>query len=98
MKLWDSLKELGNDPTMGEKVNTGQETPGNNKDTVSKYFNDQIKAYRAKTELEANKKYAEETEKRRVQQKQIRALRNNYRPRSLMAVEPNEGMTDKLGG
>lgn len=68
-------------------------------------INDQIKAYKEQTNLareELNaKRAAEVTEKRRVNEKQIRALRNTYRSRGLLGgqVTPTEeGMTSKLGG
>jgi len=67
-------------------------------------MNDQIKAYRDQTELsrqELNKaKDAQSTEQRRIQEKQIRALRRNYRPAGILtaASSSQNDMSTKLGG
>lgn len=68
-------------------------------------YNEQIKAYREQTELtreEIKKKQSSlDADKRRVEEKQIRALRNNYRPRGILSSQngaaPASGVSDKLG-
>lgn len=70
-------------------------------------INDQIKAYREQTQIareELNQKRASELiEKRRINEKQIRALRNNFRAQGLLggrqlSETDQSGMTSKLGG
>lgn len=70
----------------------------------NRMVNDQIKAYRdqtnlAKTEL-ASKRNEEVAEKRRVDEKQIRALRRNYRATSFLGTQDSgqPDMSSKLGG
>ena len=79
-------------PTADEKRNT------------QKAMNDQIKAYRDQTELTRNElnRVANETqiEKRRVQEKQIRSLRGQYRAKSLLGGSSagQDDLSNKLGG
>lgn len=69
-------------------------------------INEQIKAYKDQTEItrqEINRKKGEEAvEKRRVEEKQIRALRRNYRSsgRGMLGSSGSaeQDMTTKLGG
>ncbi len=68
-------------------------------------INDQIRAYKEQSNLareQLNEVRAQkEAEKRRVNEKQIRALRGTYRSRGLLGgqVTPTEeGMSTKLGG
>lgn len=65
----------------------------------------QVKAYRDQTELTrqelANKSSEENYERRRVQEKQIRSLRQNYRPGGSllgMGAAPTGDTTNSLGG
>lgn len=67
-------------------------------------YNEQMNAYKQQTELtrqEIDRVRAEEdVQKRRIEEKQIRALRRNYSSQGLMqtpAGTPND-MNDKLGG
>lgn len=70
----------------------------------AKDFTDQIRDYKAQTELTrqemATKSNEVNAEKRRVEEKQIRALRGNYRGQSLLGAQSSNqnGMSDKLGG
>jgi hypothetical protein len=75
-KLWDTVTDIGHGltglPTAKEKRSQQQ------------IMTDQIKAYReqtaiAKAELE-RKRGEEAIEKRRINEKQIRSLRRNFRP------------------
>ena len=65
--------------------------------------NEQMKAYRDQTEItraEINRVQGEQkVEKRRIEEKQIRSLRNNYRSSGLMSYAQNQpGAVDtKLG-
>lgn len=69
-------------------------------------INDQIKAYKAQTELSRQQldqaRTATENEKRRVEQKQIRALRRNYRAAGAgmlgVGAPANNDMNTQLGG
>jgi hypothetical protein len=67
-------------------------------------INDQIKAYKDQTELsraELNKTRNEQAiEKRRIQEKQIRSLRRNYRSTGILGTVQTTppDMSDKLGG
>ena len=65
---------------------------------------DQIQAYKNQTELSrqelATKKNEEIAEKRRIEEKQIRSLRRNYRAQSLLGTQDTNqpDMSSKLGG
>jgi len=67
-------------------------------------INDQIKAYKDQSNLareELNKARAtEEVQKRRIQEKQIRSLRRNYRPAGMLGVgaQPSGDVNQNLGG
>lgn len=67
-------------------------------------MNEQIRAYREQTELtrqELNRKKDEtNAQKRRVEEKQIRSLRRNYRTQGLLNTVQNKEneMATKLGG
>lgn len=67
-------------------------------------MNDQIKAYKDQTELTrkelASKKDQAISEKRRVEEKQIRALRRNYRSQGFLGGEASTqtDMNNQLGG
>lgn len=89
----DAYHRLSGVPTSKERRNQARD------------INDQIKAYKEQTNLareELNQKRAAEvTEKRRINEKQIRSLRNTYRSRGLLGGEASAdeaGMTSKLGG
>jgi hypothetical protein len=79
MSFWTSLRD-----TFETVVTLGVYNPARNRmeDQQRRAVNDQIKAYREQTEL--TQKQIDETrnqansEKRRVQEKQIRSLRRNY--------------------
>lgn len=67
-------------------------------------MNEQIRSYREQTELTrqelARKKDETSAQKRRIEEKQIRSLRRNYRPQKLLgsSTSGDEGMSNKLGG
>lgn len=77
-------------------------------DSYQKMINEQIRSYREQTELTKKQleesRSANEAEKRRVQEKQIRSLRNNYRAQGLggnmlgNGQPASEDMSPKLGG
>jgi len=91
-KATDVFHKVTGTPTEDEK--RGQQ----------KLLNDQVKAYREQSELTkseiALKRGAEVAEKRRVEEKQIRSLRRNYRGSGLMGggVTGTTDMNNKLGG
>lgn len=65
-------------------------------------------AIKARKEFEKNmevqkeeidrKRYEEDFQKRRIAEKQIRALRRNYRAQSFLQSNTQPDMTNKLGG
>lgn len=67
-------------------------------------MNAQIRAYQQQTEITkkelAAKKDQEDAEKRRIEEKQIRALRRNNRAQGFLGTtqEQQPGITEKLGG
>lgn len=67
-----------------------------------KAINDQVSAYREMTEITkaeiARKRGEEVTEKRRIEEKQIRALRRNNRSQGLLGVSSDQNQNAKLGG
>jgi hypothetical protein len=97
---WDTVTDIGHAvtgiPTADEKRN------------AQKLIRDQVNAYKEMSEISkqeiASKKNELAVEKRRVDEKQIRSLRRNYRPQGIMGaagtssttIEP--GMSQKLGG
>jgi len=95
-RLWDKATDLGHEltgiPTADERRNQAKDV------------SDQVNAYKAQTELTRNELAAKANEvdaaKRQVEEKQIRALRGNYRGQSLLGDQSNNqnGMSDKLGG
>jgi hypothetical protein len=66
--------------------------------------NEQIKSYREQTEITrkelAAKKDEQAAEKRRIEEKQIRALRRNYTAQGFLGTQPSgqADMSSKLGG
>jgi hypothetical protein len=68
----------------------------------SAMINGQINYYKQQTELAqseiARKREEEMAEKRRLEGKQIRALRRNFRPAGFLDSAGGEGVSDKLGG
>lgn len=67
-------------------------------------INDQIKAYKEQSQLTREElsrvRNEQAMEKRRIQEKQIRALRRNYRPQGLLGTgsAPADDVSQKLGG
>jgi len=65
---------------------------------------DQMQAYKDQTELARQEiervRGEKNAEKRRIEEKQIRTLRRNYRPAGFLNNDqgPATGVTDKLGG
>lgn len=97
MGLWNYLTDKAHDltgiPTEDEKRHQ------------KKAMREQMEAYKSQTELNRQmineKRNAEAAEKRRIEEKQIRSLRRNYRPPGAMlggGATTGEGMSNKLGG
>lgn len=94
--IWDKATDIGHAitgiPTADEKRNQ------------QKMIRDQINAYRQQTEItkqEINRKKDEEmAQKRRIEEKQIRGLRRNYRPQGFLGGgnTDQQDMNSKLGG
>ena len=63
---------------------------------------DQVQAYRDQTKIANDqidqKRGEEQVEKRRIQEKQIRSLRHNFKPAGFLDSGSSDGMSDKLGG
>jgi hypothetical protein len=82
---------------------TGGQTSGEKK-KQKEAMNAQIKSYREQTNLAnaeiARVKDSEQVEKRRIEEKQIRALRRNYRSQGFLGTSQEEqvGMSQQLGG
>lgn len=96
-KVWDVATDIAHAVT---GIPTAQQVRAQNT-----LVNDQIKAYREQTEITkgelARVKGEEDAQKRRIEEKQIRSLRRNYRVGSLLTAGQeggNEDMTSKLGG
>lgn len=94
--IWDAVTDFGHAvtgiPTAEEKRNQ------------QRMIQEQIDAYKEQTEITrqelARKKDEEATEKRRIEEKQIRSLRRNYRGQGFLggAASDQPGMSAKLGG
>lgn len=73
---------------------------------TNQMLTDQVNAYKEMTEISkkqiAEKKDEQSAEKRKINEKQIRSLRRNYRPQGIMNAGSNPntigGESDKLGG
>ena len=94
--IWDKVTDFAHNVT-------GIQTE-DQKRNAQKMINDQVKAYKEQSEITKNElsrvKNEEATEKRRINEKQIRALRRNYRSAGLLG-QGQPGATDmnsKLGG
>jgi hypothetical protein len=95
-KIWDVATDIGHAVTGTMSAAEKRNAQGS--------MNEQIRAYREQTELTrseiARKKGEELAEKRRINEKQIRSLRRNFRTQGLMGVS-DSGMADmsnELGG
>ncbi len=104
MSIWNSLKNIALQPINGLKSIAGIPS-GHEKRQQQRELNAQVKAYQEQTEITkkelAAKKDQELSEKRRVEEKQIRALRRSSRAQgflgtSAQTLEP--GQSAKLGG
>lgn len=94
--VWDKTTDFAHSvsgiPTADEKRN------------AQRMMNDQVKAYRDQTEItrkEIDRKKGEElAEKRRVEEKQVRSLRRNYRTQGMLGGGQSDqsGMSSQLGG
>jgi len=92
MGLWDKFTDILHDvsgvPTADEKRNAASQA------------NAQIGLYKKQSELAqgelARAKDAQDSQKRRIQEKQIRGLRRNFRPAGFL--DNAVGTSDKLGG
>jgi hypothetical protein len=73
---------------------------------TNQMLTDQVNSYKEMTEISkkqiAEKKDEQSAEKRKINEKQIRSLRRNYRPQGIMNAGSNPntigGESDKLGG
>lgn len=103
MSFIDFFKDVIKQPFNVGKSILGAITGGGGNDDMRRMMNEQMKAYKNQTEL--TRKELERTrgeadaQKRRIQEKQIRALRRNYRPQGLLGVgEPaSSDMSSSLG-
>lgn len=74
------------------------------RDRQRRLMNEQIQAYKTETELTkqelAKKKDEQIAEKRRIEEKQIRALRRSYRTQGFLGTQTSgeKDMSTKLGG
>jgi len=102
MSWWTNLRD-----TYVEVQTAGLYSPreSRHKEAEARYMmNDQMKQYKEQTELtkqELNRARDEkEAEKRRIEEKQIRTLRRNYRTAGILGGSSNSqpDMNDKLGG
>lgn len=114
MSLWTTIRDVAESPfTIAGGVATGIASKlfgggDSGNDDQRKLINDQIKAYQEQTALTRQQLDAtraqQDIEKRRVEQKQIRALRSNYRSAGLGAgllggsTTATPDMDSKLGG
>jgi hypothetical protein len=114
MSFWNTIKDVVESPitAVGGLVSglassfLGKQGKGDSDER--NMINDQIKAYRDQTELTrqqlATTQAAQDVERRRIEQKQIRALRGTYRSAGLgagllgSAGGTGSDMNTKLGG
>lgn len=88
----DAFHKVTGMPTEDEKRNQ------------QRMMSDQIKAYREQTEITRKevetKRNEQAVQKRRIEEKQIRALRRNYRSGGILGTQPSTqpDMSSKLGG
>lgn len=91
-KVWDVVTDIGH-------AVTGMPTAAE-KRTRERLMNDQIAAYKRQTELAeseiARKREEQLAEKRRIEEKQVRSLRRNFRPAGFLD-SGSDGMSNKLG-
>ena len=108
MSIWDWLS-LGATKETRAAADLGQKVFGipdaSEKRKQASMMNDQIKAYKDQSELTRNElnatRGAQDVEKRRIQEKQIRTLRRNYRPAGILGAGNTSSEADvssKLGG
>ena len=94
--IWDKATDLAHAVT---GITTADE-----RRNQQKMMNDQIKAYREQTEISkqelAQKKGEKVSEKRRIEEKQIRGLRRNYRAQGFLGSQATSqpDMSSQLGG
>lgn len=95
MGLWDTITDFAHDVT-------GIPTAKQRREQAN-MMADQIRAYREQTELTkkeiARKRSEEAAERRRINEKQIRSLRRNYRASSFLGSDQSsdQGMESTLG-
>ncbi len=69
---------------------------------ASRLANEQIKAYKEQTAITnqqlSEAREAKAAEKRRIDEKQIRRLRHNFRPAGFLDNSSGSAVTNKLGG
>ena len=102
MSWWTNLRDTAVTIGTAGMINPRE---SRHKEAEARYaMNEQMRAYKQQSELtrqEIDRKRNEENaEKRRIEEKQIRSLRRNYRPAGLLGTgtvtEPD--MNTKLGG
>jgi predicted XRE-type DNA-binding protein len=96
--LWDDIGDIGGSVWHGI---TG--TPSEaDKRAARQSMQAQIDFYKQQTEMEqseiARKQGEQLAEKRRVEEKQIRSLRRNFRPAGFLDTPNGGDVSDKLGG
>jgi len=108
MSIWDWISGAAK-PLSDKVTDVAQHTLGipdaAERRNQAAMMNDQVKAYKEQSELtrtELNKaKDAQNVEQRRIQEKQIRTLRRNYRPAGILGQGQQSSQADvstKLGG
>lgn len=102
MSWWTNLRD-----TAVEVGSAGMYSPreSRHKEAEARYaMNDQMKMYKEQTEITkqeiARKQNEEAVEKRRIEEKQIRTLRRNYRSSGILggAASTQPDMNQQLGG
>ncbi len=104
MSLWTTIRNIAESPITATTGIIGGILGNDDLKNQNKMVNDQIKAYKEQTALTRQQldqtRAAQEVEKRRIQEKQIRSLRSNYRPAGgLLGVgnPATNDMTNQLG-
>lgn len=100
MSIWDTIGDWA-----GSAFHRITGTPNASEVRRQKQdMNNQINAYKKQTEISrqemASKKDEQVAEKRRIEEKQIRSLRRNYRAQGFLGSQPSSqpGMSSQLGG
>ena len=103
MSMWGDWKQSWEEAD--ERLGLKNSTTKHKEAAMKSELNDQINAYKEQTRIakeETDRKRGEQAaEKRRINEKQIRTLRRNYRPAGFLnnaASAPTGDLTQNLGG